>query len=216
MRLFPVLLLASVLSGSSCRSTGAAPAIVQPGAPGEAARVVTPQRAADLSRVQHTEADVRFMQGMMAHHAQALDMTALVPARTSRDAMRLLARRIEASQADEIAMIKEWLAARGEQAVAAHAHGDHGGALMPGMLTAAEMARLEKARGDDFDRLFLELMIKHHDGALVMVEDLFATERAGQEPDVFAFASDVEADQQMEIDRMAAMLAALTVKEPRR
>jgi uncharacterized protein (DUF305 family) len=151
---------------------------------------------------------VRFMQGMIGHHAQALEMTALLPSRTSRDDMRLFARRIEISQADEIAMMQDWLRSRGQQVPDAHAHHGHG-ALMPGMLTPAEMQRLADAKGDEFDRLFLELMIKHHEGALTMVTALFATPAAGQEVEIFAFASDVDADQRMEIERMGAMLKEL-------
>jgi uncharacterized protein (DUF305 family) len=123
--------------------------------------------------------------------------------------MRLLARRIEISQADEIEMMREWLAGRGEAVPGAHDHHAHAATLMPGMLTPEEMGRLAAAAGVEFDRLFLEFMIKHHGGALVMVEELFAQPGAGQEPEIFAFASDVDADQRMEIERMAAMLKEL-------
>jgi uncharacterized protein (DUF305 family) len=116
------------------------------------------------------------------------------------------------SQADEIRMMQDWLAARRQPRPDPHAHHAAGATLMPGMLTPEEMARLTAARGPELDRLFLELMIKHHEGALVMVKDLLAAPGAGQEADVFAFVSDVEADQQMEIDRMRAALAAS--KEP--
>ncbi|HEU4695009.1 MAG TPA: DUF305 domain-containing protein [Vicinamibacterales bacterium] len=206
MRPFPAALLAAILL-SSCRSTGEdRPTLVQPGAPGAATRTITAAEAADTSRVQPTASDVRFMQGMIGHHAQALEMTALLPSRTDRDDMRLLARRIELSQADEIAMMQRWLRARGQSVPDAHAHHDHAAALMPGMLTAEDMRRLGAATGKEFDRLFLEFMIKHHDGALIMVNDLFATAGAGQEPEIFAFASDVDADQRIEIDRMSALL----------
>jgi uncharacterized protein (DUF305 family) len=203
--------LAGVLvATASCTSAGGAP-IVQPGAPGQPTREVAAAVAADRSRVRYTAADVRFMQGMIGHHAQALDMTALVPSRTSRDAMKLLAQRIDVSQRDEIAMMRSWLTARGEAVPDAHAHRHHSaaGVLMPGMLTADEMGRLSAARGPAFDRLFLELMIKHHDGALTMVKDLFATPGAGQDSEIFAFASDVDADQRMEIERMGALLKEL-------
>ena len=160
----------------------------------------------DVSRVQHTAADVRFMQGMIGHHAQAVEMTALVASRTTSDAMRSLARRIEVSQADEITMMQRWLEARGQERPGPHAHHAAGATLMPGMLTPAEMDRLAAATGAAFDRLFLEGMIKHHEGALVMVKELFATPGAGQESEIFAFASDVDADQRMEIDRMRGML----------
>jgi uncharacterized protein (DUF305 family) len=207
------ILAAALLAvpAAGCRTAPAdgEPRIVQPGAPGTAARVITIHTATDLSQVRHTPADVRFMQGMIGHHAQALEMAALLPTRTSRDEMRLLARRIEISQADEIEMMREWLRSRGEGAPEAHAHHAHGAALMPGMLTPEEMGRLAAATGVEFDRLFLEFMIKHHAGALVMVEELFAQPGAGQEPEMFAFASDVDADQRMEIERMGAMLKEL-------
>jgi uncharacterized protein (DUF305 family) len=112
------------------------------------------------------------------------------------------------SQADEIKMMQGWLAARRQPQPDPHAHHAPGATLMPGMLTREQLARLSEASGPELDRLFLELMIKHHEGALVMVKDLLATPGAGQEADVFAFASDVEADQQMEIDRMRAALGA--------
>ena len=208
-----VLIVVSALA-ISCAAAEAP--IVQPGAPGESSRVITADTAADTSQVQHTPADVRFMQGMIGHHAQALEMTALLPSRTSREEMRLLARRIDASQADEIKMMQDWLTTRGAKLPDPHAHHAAGAALMPGMLTADEMARLQKAGGAEFDRLFLELMIKHHEGALVMVQELFSTPGAGQEADVFAFASDVDADQRMEIDRMLAMRAMLDTKELRK
>lgn len=185
------------------------PPIIQPGTPGEASRIITPEKATDLSKVGHTAADVRFMQGMIAHHAQALEMTALRPPRSTREGMRLLTLRIELSQADEIKLMEGWLKARGEEAPDPQAHlGDHA-TLMPGMLTTEEMSRLRAAKGDAFDRLFLELMIKHHAGALVMVEQLFATAGAGQESEIFAFASDVVDDQRIEIDRMAVLLKEL-------
>jgi uncharacterized protein (DUF305 family) len=181
--------------------------IIQPGAPGEPGRVISAETA--IEQPQHMAADVRFMQGMIGHHAQALEMTALVASRSSREDIRKLAQRIEVSQADEIKMMQEWLQGRGEKLPDAHAHHAPGATLMPGMLTAAEMARLAAAKGTAFDRLFLELMIKHHAGALIMVKDLFSTPAAGQEAEIFAFASDVEADQVIEIRRMSAMLKEL-------
>jgi uncharacterized protein (DUF305 family) len=148
------------------------------------------------------------MQGMIGHHAQALEMTALLPLRTAADAMKLLAKRIEVSQTDEIRMMQRWLESRGLEVPTVHAHHAPGATLMPGMLTGDEMARLAEANGAAFDRLFLELMIKHHEGALVMVKELLAQPGAAQDSDIFAFASDVEADQTIEIERMRAMLAA--------
>jgi len=196
------------ITSASCRSAGSEtrPQIIQPGAPGEASRVITAERASDLSKVGFTPADVAFMQGMIAHHGQAVEMTALLPSRTSSEGMKKLAQRIEVSQADEISMMQDWLRRRGQRLPAPHAMHMHGATLMPGMLSAEEMARLSAAKGVGFDRLFLEGMIKHHAGALTMVKELFATPAAGQESEIYAFASDVDADQRMEIDRMGAML----------
>jgi len=206
-------ILATAVAGVSCRSAGVDPApqtadkppqIIQPGAPGQSGRVITAAEASDLSRVQHTDADVKFMQGMIGHHAQAIEMVALLNTRTASEDMKKLALRIQVSQDDEMKMMREWLERRGQDVPGEHAH--HTGPLMPGMLTPEEMARLAAAQGPAFDRLFLEYMIKHHSGALIMVEQLFSSPAAGQESDIFAFASDVEADQRMEIERMAGML----------
>jgi len=201
----------AIAAASACRTASVAstPPIVQPGAPGQSNRVIAADKAADLSGVRHTESDVRFMQGMIGHHAQALEMTALLFSRTNSEPMRLLGKRIELSQADEIKMMQDWLRNRGQDAPGEHAHHAHGAALMPGMLSHAEMQRLADSTGDEFDRLFLEFMIKHHDGALIMVKELFSQPGAGQEAEIFAFASDVDADQRMEIDRMGAMLKEL-------
>ena len=193
-------------------STHRAPPIVQPGAPGEASRVVQAEQARDLSKVQFTPADVKFMQGMIHHHAQAVDMTQLLATRTQSADMKKLALRIELSQNDEMKMMRRWLEVRGQDVPGEHAHPMPGAPMMPGMLSADEMARLAAAKGTEFDRLFLEGMIKHHAGALTMVQELFATPGAGQDSEIYAFASDVDADQRMEIDRMAAMLAAIKVQ----
>ena len=207
-RIITILAIAAV--GMACRSAAVdrAPEIVQPGAPGQSSKVVAAAKAADLSQVQHTAADVKFMQGMIGHHAQAIEMADLLQGRSTSEDMKLLAKRIEVSQADEIKMMQDWLQQRGQALPDPHAH-HAGGALMPGMLTAEEMGRLAAAKGVEFDRLFLQFMIKHHAGALQMVNELFASPGAGQEADIFAFASDVDADQRMEIDRMGAMLAML-------
>jgi uncharacterized protein (DUF305 family) len=212
------LLLCSALACASATSQSARPTapaapegqptLVQPGRPGEESRTVTAESSVRNAALPHTGADTRFMQGMIGHHAQALEMSALVYSNSQSDDMKLLAKRIEVSQIDEINMMKDWLTARREKLPDEHAHhaGDH--ALMPGMLTQAEMKALAAAKGAEFDRLFLIGMIKHHQGALTMVKELFATPGAGQDAEIFAFASDVDADQSMEIDRMSAMLAA--------
>ena len=204
-RLAAVLLI--VVAAAGCRSA-AGPAgtpIIQPGAPGQANTVITPAAASDLSKVQATPADVKFMQGMIGHHAQALEMTALIADRTSREEMKLLGQRIAVSQADEIEMMRSWLRARNQEVPSEHAHHTHEG-MMPGMLTPEQMAELTAATGEAFDKLFLRFMIQHHEGALSMVEDLFKTPGAGQEGDINAFAADVDSDQRMEIDRMRALL----------
>jgi len=169
--------------------------------------VITAEAATDLSGVQHTDADVRFMQGMIHHHGQALEMTALVPGRSGSESIRLLAQRIDLSQQDEIGMMEGWLRARGEDVPSSEERAR--GMMMPGMLSVEEMRRLEAAAGNEFDRLFLEGMIKHHGGALIMVDELFATTGAGQESTINAFASEVVADQRAEMDRMGAMLDAM-------
>lgn len=184
----------------------------------------TGQPRADDTRPAYTPADVQFMQGMIHHHAQALAMAALVPERTTRTALRTLAGRIDVSQRDEIAMMQDWLRERG-QAVpdpdsmsAMHQHHAAGHdmpmasadtAAMPGMLTAAQLRRLEQARGTEFDRLFLSFMIQHHDGAVEMVKRLFATPGAGQDNDVFRIASDINVDQITEIERMRSLLTQI-------
>jgi uncharacterized protein (DUF305 family) len=206
-----VLIVLIVLAAVSCRTAGvgSAPPIVQPGAPGESTRIISAEKAVDLSRVQHTAADVKFMQGMIGHHSQAVEMVALLQSRSTSENMRMLGQRIEVSQIDEIKMMQRWLEVRGQEIPGEHAMHMHGATLMPGMLTEEEMARLAEAKGAEFDRLFLEGMIKHHGGALTMVDELFATAGAGQEVEIFSFASDVDADQRMEIDRMGAMLREL-------
>jgi uncharacterized protein (DUF305 family) len=184
----------------------ASPPLIQPGAPGAPSHAIAADQSVDLSKVQHSAADVQFMQGMIHHHAQALDMTALVGMRTASEDMRKLALRIELSQADEIKMMQRWLEVRGQEAPSEHAHHMPGAPLMPGMLTPEEMDVLASAKGVHFDQLFLEFMIKHHAGALIMVDELFSAAGAGQESEVFAFASDVVADQKAEIERMGSML----------
>lgn len=214
----PLLALAALAlagcSGDAAEETQTsgetAPNIVQPGAPGEPSRTLTPEELAEIEPPEHTAADVEFMQGMIHHHAQALRMTGLVPKRsTSRD-VTLLAKRMDVSQQAEIEQMRTWLLERDEEAPAlhrlhGHAHGS-GQVLMPGMLTEKELRRLAAAKGAEFDRLFLEYMIRHHRGALVMVADLYES-GGGQEPSADAFARHVDSDQQIEITRMEQMLA---------
>jgi uncharacterized protein (DUF305 family) len=204
-----VFLLAFVASPSCRTGGGNAPPVIQPAAPGQDSRVVSKPDVARMGAPRFTEADVKFMQGMIHHHAQALDMVELLRTRTNSEDMKKLAERIRLSQEDEIKMMREWLAARGAEVPGEHAHHMPGAPLMPGMLTPEEMNRLATATGVEFDRLFLEYMITHHAGALVMVKDLFATPGAAQEGEIFAFASDVDADQLIEIRRMESMLKEL-------
>jgi uncharacterized protein (DUF305 family) len=149
------------------------------------------------------DADVRFMQGMIHHHAQALQMVSLIASHTTRRDMQLLGERIATSQRDEINLMQQWLADHHQDA------GPHT-MSMPGMLTDEQMAQLAQANGPAFDRLFLEDMIQHHQGAVAMVDQLFHTPGAAQESSVFQFASDVNADQLAEIARMKALLKELT------
>jgi uncharacterized protein (DUF305 family) len=213
------LILCALATAAACAtaSRGAPPAtngaptatrILQPGAPGQETRVIGVAAATDLSKVRFTAADTKFMQGMIGHHAQAVEMVALIPSRTQNPNMKMLGQRIDISQADEMNMMRGWLAARGQASPGPHSHHEPGG-MMPGMLTDAEMTALGNATGVEFDRLFLMGMIKHHMGAITMVDELFKTPGAGQDGEIFAFASDVDSDQRMEIDRMGAMLKEL-------
>ena len=196
-----------VVAAAACHHSVNSPQLIQPGAPGRASHVVKAERAVDPGSIRVTAADVAFMQQMIGHHAQAVEMVALLNSRTTREDMRMLGLKIEVSQSDEIHMMERWLEARGQPLPGPHTHHGDGTTLMPGMLTAAEMGALAEASGPAFDRLFLQGMIKHHEGALTMVKQLFETPGAAQEAEVFAFASEVDADQRMEIDRMRAMLA---------
>ena len=151
------------------------------------------------------------MQGMIMHHAQAVEMTAFISSHTENKDLRLLGARIRRSQADEIKFMRRWLAARGEPASMAMP----GMALMPGMLTPEQMEALRKAKDAEFDRLFLTGMIQHHNGALIMVKDLFDTSGAGQDAELFNFATDVDTGQRAEIRIMQTMLEKRTSEEER-
>jgi uncharacterized protein (DUF305 family) len=193
----------------SCRTSGLDAPIVQPGAPGEPTQEITAQQAIDLRAIRATAADVEFMQGMIGHHQQAIEMAELLATRTNDDTMRKLGHRIEISQVDEIRLMQQWLTGHHQAVPDEHAMHMHGATLMPGMLTPDEMDHLAATKGKTFDQLFLEGMIKHHGGALTMVADLFSQAGAGQDPDIFMFVSDVDADQRAEIARMSAMLEEL-------
>lgn len=187
------------------------PTTVKPGRPGEPTTVVTSSPARMVAK--HTAADTKFMQGMIHHHAQAIEMVELLKKNTTRKDMKMLGLKIEVSQNDEMKMMRNWLKDRGEEVPM-----DHGGghmmmmsagadmAPMPGMLTEKQMKTLAAAKAAAFDKLFLEGMIQHHEGALTMVDELFATPGAGQESIIFDFATHVDADQRMDISRMRGML----------
>ncbi len=213
--LLPFYVLSMLVVTTSCMGAPSAPAgtagtqIIQPGAPGEVAQAFDTAELDAIGGLEYSEADVRFMRGMIPHHGQALDMTAMVPARATTDGFRGLALRMQISQRDEIRLMERWLTERKEEIPATNAHrmmvtGDM--ALMPGMLNAGQMEQLTSATGREFERLFLEFMIMHHEGALTMVQTLFNSSGAGQESLIFKFASDVDADQTIEILRMRRML----------
>ena len=175
---------------------------------------------ADSARHPYTEADIRFMSGMIHHHAQALVMARWAPSHGASTAVQTLAGRIINAQTDDIRLMQTWLRDRNQPVPEPNPRGMTmvmGGMehemLMPGMLTPEQMNKLDAARGTEFDRLFLSFMIQHHQGAVAMVKDLFGSYGAGQNETVFKFASDVNVDQTTEIERMQKMLAAV-VFEP--
>ena len=178
-------------------------------------RTPAEQAKMDGGVMPYTAADVRFMQGMIGHHSQAVVMAGWAPSHGASESLKILAGRIDVAQRDEIAFMQRWLGDRKLPVPDAAAQMQHGmsmpgmamGELMPGMLTPEQMSELDRARGPEFDRLFLTYMIQHHQGALSMVDQLFGTQGAGQELYIFRFASDVSADQFTEIDRMRTMLA---------
>ena len=201
---------ASLFSLRVCaqQTAPASPVVVQPGAPGKPTRTLPPTTRATLPPA--SPADVQFMQGMIMHHAQAVEMTALIQSHTENKDVSSLGARISRSQSDEIKFMKRWLASRGQPTSLpmhemSHMSHEHM-ALMPGMLTPEQMEALRKASGQEFDRLFLIGMIQHHGGALTMVKDLFDTAGAGQDAELFNFATDVDSGQRAEIRIMQNML----------
>src|SRR4029077_6680307 len=235
----PASFLSSPESFSSAmwaqQTDSATPVVVQPGAPGKPSRTLPPSTRATLPPRSH--ADVEFMQGMIMHHSQAVEMTALIVSHTENKDLRSLGARIGSSQSDEIKFMQRWLAARGEPVsmpakepmqgrmigtMSGMPDGDMSthtsrqpGALMPGMLTPEQMEALRKAKGAEFDHLFLTGMIQHHNGALTMVKDLFDTAGAGQDADVFNFATDADNTQRAEIKIMQSMLDKKSSEEKR-
>jgi uncharacterized protein (DUF305 family) len=172
------------------------------------------QAGAEGGRPPYTAADVRFMSGMIGHHAQAVLMAGWAPSHGASPAVRVLCERIVVAQNDEIAFVQRWLREHQEFVPPADPRGHvmpgmDQPMLMPGMLTPGQMTQLDAARGREFDRLFLTFMIQHHQGAITMVAQLLAAPGAGQDGPIFRFAADVNADQTTEIDRMTRMLDAL-------
>jgi uncharacterized protein (DUF305 family) len=199
------------------------PVVVQPGAPGMPSKTLSPSARAVLPP--RSAADVEFMQGMIYHHAQAVEMTTMIPSHTQNEDLRSLGARISSSQSDEIKFMNRWLAARGESIPKPMAKmpgmempdepSQNSMALMPGMLTPQQMEALRKAKGAEFDRLFLVGMIQHHNGALTMVKDLFDTAGAGQDAEIFNFATDADNTQRAEIRIMETMLKKDKLEEKR-
>lgn len=209
-------LIATVL----CLASPQTPPIFQPGAPGQPSRLISAGEAVDLSRTGFTPDDVRFMRHMLVHHAQAVEMVELLRIHGADSTVRQLGERIALGQAAEMEQMRDWLAAREQPEMAADLHAGHGGhaahattppdvPLMPGMLSPARMQALAAARGRAFDRLFLEGMIDHHQGALDMVDALMAEPDAGEDPLLSDFLSSVVADQSAEILRMQSLLSDL-------
>jgi uncharacterized protein (DUF305 family) len=216
-----LLLAASDPTGFFCstaraQQTGpATPVVVQPGAPGKPSRRLPPSATAKLPP--RSQAEVEFMRGMIMHHSQAVEMTALISSHTENKDLRSLGARISSSQSDEIKFMRRWLASRREPVSMAmpgmrdlnmshHDMSGHPMALMPGMLTPEQMEALRKAKDTEFDHLFLTGMIQHHNGALTMVKDLFDTAGAGQDAELFNFATDADNTQRAEIRIMQTML----------
>ena len=192
------------------------PVIVQPGAPGQPTRSLPSTTRGVLPP--YSTADVQFMQHMIVHHAQAVEMTALIESHTRNKNLLLLGERISRSQSDEMKFMKRWLKVRGES-TAPPAHAMHGmdmsghQMLMPGMLSAKQMDALKKAKDGEFDNLFLTGMIQHHNGALIMVKDLYDSSGAGQDAELFSFATDIESGQRAEIKIMQTILREITLRE---
>ena len=234
-RLTGVLLIAAFLTGCTSsqvvsESSTSGPVIVQPGAPGQSAQVIASADDIGSRSLGYTEADVAFMQGMIHHHAQAIEMVALIEDRSEARDLRMLGLRIDVSQESEIKLMQNWLRERGEEvpdleSMMGHAdmdqsgmdhadmdhanmdHSDGGMDMMPGMLSAEQMQQLRDSSGAEFYQLWLVFMIQHHEGALTMVDELMSSPGAAQDQDIFHFASEVDIDQRIEILRMREMLA---------
>jgi len=214
-KLLPIFVSAIVVSAAHAQAP-----IVQPGAPGEVGQTLTPIEAVAITDTSYSPDDVSFMQGMIPHHEQALVMAELVSERTNQAELGQIAGRIKASQKDEIEFMQSWLADRDEPVSnndmsMRHSHSDHAnGSIMKGMATPEQMAELAAANATAFDRLFLQLMIAHHEGAVEMVENLLDQPGSAYDPVLFEFVGDVKNDQRVEIERMHALLVTLS-EDPR-
>jgi uncharacterized protein (DUF305 family) len=220
-----LFLTAAAAPGQQTNSKPDSAPIVQPGAPGQNSKILSAATAGTPPRAP-SEADISFMQGMIMHHSQAVEMTELLRTRSHNKDVQALGKRISISQTDEMRYMKQWLEDRGKPTSMEHGSMDHMAGMkdgdmknmdmsststssmpmMPGMLTPAQMQALTKASGPAFDHLFLTGMIQHHTGALVMVQDLFDTPGAGQDAVLFDFATDVDNTQRAEINIMQNML----------
>lgn len=214
-----LIALGAAASIGACASAGREADRSVNGAPaGQAPAAAIAEARADSARYPYTQADIHFMTMMIGHHAQAVVMSRWAPTHGATPAIQRLAERIINAQQDEIRSMQAWLRARRQpvpdpvQVLAAHGahHGAQHGMRMKGMLSAEQMAALDAARGEEFDRLFLSFMIQHHSGAVEMVKDLFATPGAAQDETVFKLASDINVDQLTEIARMRKMLIDAT------
>ncbi|QDH73241.1 DUF305 domain-containing protein [Brevundimonas sp. M20] len=221
--------LAGLIATAALLAPQSAPPIFQPGAPGQPSRVITADQALALARTSYTAEDVQFMQHMIVHHAQAVEMVALLETQGENSRVKLLGRRIALSQEAEMELMRSWLIARDQSTEMQTDHSGHGMGhgsmdhsahaghamapsetpLMPGMLSPAQMARLAAARGNAFDRLFLTGMIQHHQGAIDMVADLLEHPDAGRDTLLSDFTNSVVADQSTEILRMQSLLSDL-------
>ena len=183
--------------------------IIQPGAPGQASRVITAEEASDLAAISYSLGDIQFLRGMIPHHAQAKEMSALAEDRTNNTTVLAVAARITLSQDDEISMMQGWLREQGLEAPDQNVHHQPGFERMKGMLSDEQMEELAASTGPEFNRLYLEYMIDHHQGALDMVEMLLDQRGSVQDPLLYEFTSDVTSDQTSEIERMDLLLASL-------
>ena len=218
LQIFFLIAMCAVIGLCSIDTSAQQPVVVRPGAPGEATKTLPSNTRPTLPPT--STKDVEFMQGMIMHHAQAVEMTDMIADRTDNRDLHLLGERISKSQSDEMAFMVRWLQARGQATEMkmsggsdSHASHAHGGTQapkthqMPGMLSPKQMEELKAAKGSTFDMLFLKGMIQHHEGALVMVKDLHDSPGTAQDAELFNFASDVDSGQRAEIKSMQNILA---------